>query len=164
MNTYALAFNQLRKSDTAVAGGKGANLGEMTRAGLPVPGGFVVTAAAYREFISQAGIRDDIKNRLKTLNVDDRVALEQAADAIQGQIRRAEIPLDVCESIVAAYRALHQSVGVGDPFVAVRSSATMEDTERASFAGMNRSFLNVRGTTDLLEQVKTSGLRCTARA
>jgi pyruvate,water dikinase len=154
MSIYALRFDQLGKGDVSVAGGKGANLGEMTHAGLPVPDGFVITAAAYREFISHAGIRDDIKRRLGTLDVDDRAALEKAAEAIQVQIREAEIPDDVREAVVEAYCALGLKVVGAEPLVAVRSSATMEDTERASFAGMNRSFLNVRGTTDLLEQVK----------
>ncbi len=147
-------FEDLDKGDVAVAGGKGANLGEMTNAGLPVPGGFVVTAAVYCAFVQQAGIRDKIMGTLTSLDENDRNALERAADSIQALIRQAVIPDAVREAIVEAYRELGRREGAVDLLVAVRSSATMEDSEQASFAGMNRSFLNVRGEDETLLHVR----------
>jgi len=151
---YVRWFEQLRKSDVAVAGGKGANLGEMTQAGLPVPGGFVITASAYRAFVEQAGLRDEIVSIIQNLDENDRHALEEAADRIQALIRQSTIPTAIASAIVAAYRELGHREGTADPLVAARSSATMEDTEQASFAGMNRSFLNVRGEEQLLQEVR----------
>jgi pyruvate,water dikinase len=151
---YIRWFEDLTKDDVTIAGGKGANLGEMTRAGLPVPGGFVVTAAAYRAFIAQAGIQDDILGTVQRLDVNDQNALEEAANHIQTLIRQAPIPPAIAGAIAEAYQALGGADGNAPLLVAARSSATMEDTEQASFAGMNRSFLNVQGAERLLGQVK----------
>jgi pyruvate,water dikinase len=154
MSEYVRWFEDLGKGDVLAAGGKGANLGEMTRAGLPVPSGFVLTAAAYRAFLDQAGLREEINGRIADLDVDDRGALEAAARAIQARIRASAIPESVRRELGAAYGELVRRAEIPGPLVAVRSSATMEDTESASFAGMNRSFLNVRGAAALEEQVK----------
>jgi len=154
MDDYVRWFAELEKGDTPVAGGKGANLGEMTRAGLPVPPGFVVTAAAYRAFIDQGALRDQIGRRIAEVDIDDRAALDAAAEFIQSRIRDAAMPDVVLRALDAAYGELSRRDGVGEMLVAVRSSATMEDTEQASFAGMNRSFLNVRGGPALAQSVK----------
>ena len=151
--TYIRWFETLSKSDVAIAGGKGANLGEMTRAGLPVPPGFAVSAGAYRDFIS-AGLSDLMTVRIMELNVEDHVQLEAVATELQAAIRSTAVPSPIADELTAAYEELCTRTGEIDVPVAVRSSATMEDTEAASFAGMNRSFLNVRGTDELLQQLR----------
>jgi pyruvate,water dikinase len=154
MVEYIRWFDELQKTDVLVAGGKGANLGEMVHAGLPVPPGFVVTAAAYRTFIDEAGLAAAIQTELGALDVNDRGALEAAAEGIQARIREAPVPAAVRDALVAAYEELSRREGVAAELVAVRSSATMEDTERASFAGMNRSYLNVQDSEELVQRVR----------
>ncbi len=146
-------FEDLNKEDTSVAGGKGANLGEMIRAGLPVPPGFVITSAAFQSFIEDAGLHSEIEQRLGTLDVNDHDTLEAAASDIQKRIRGSHMPATVRSSMIEAYRQLSKRDGATDAAVAVRSSATMEDTKEASFAGMNRSFLNVIGDEALESSV-----------
>lgn len=153
MAEYVRWFEELSKTDTPVAGGKGANLGEMTRAGLPVPPGFVVTAEAYRCFVQHAGLADVINSTIAATDVDDRRALAAAADAIQARIRAAAVPADVLDAVAAAYAELSRREGAPQ-LVAVRSSATMEDTAEASFAGMNRTYLNVLGEQALADAMR----------
>jgi pyruvate,water dikinase len=154
VSEYIRWFDQLGKDDTPIAGGKGANLGEMTRAGLPVPPGFVVTAAAYRSFIEHACLGPIIERTIAGTNVDDRRELADAADTVQSRIRAATVPSDVVAAVAAAYHELTRREGGAPPLVAVRSSATMEDTAEASFAGMNLTFLNVQGDEGVEEAVK----------
>jgi phosphoenolpyruvate synthase/pyruvate phosphate dikinase len=145
---------ELTQADVAIAGGKGANLGEMMRAGLPVPAGFVVTAEAFRGFLDATGQRETMTRRLADLDVADHRALEAAAGEIQAAVRAAPVPPAVRDAVVTAYQELSRRGEVAAELVAVRSSATMEDTKEASFAGMNRSFLNVRGEEELVEAVR----------
>jgi pyruvate,water dikinase len=126
----------------------------MTRAGLPVPPGFVVTAAAYRSFIEHACLGPIIERTIAGTNVDDRRELADAADTVQSRIRAATVPSDVVAAVAAAYHELTRREGGAPPLVAVRSSATMEDTAEASFAGMNLTFLNVQGDEGVEEAVK----------
>ena len=146
-------FNELWKSDVNIAGGKGANLGEMTQAGLPVPPGFTITTPAYRRFTETTGILEELKELLQDLDVDDNTALQQTAEAAKRVVVAAKMPNDVAKLISDAYKELCQQEGE-ELYVAVRSSATAEDTAEASFAGMNETFLNVRGEKDVLEMVK----------
>jgi pyruvate, water dikinase len=141
----------LRRQDVAFAGGKGANLGELTRAAFPVPPGFVVGAPAYAAFVDDSGLRDRIAERLTRLDVEQAEELQAAAADIRGLIESADLPDGLRAAIEQAYRELP---GAGDEPVAVRSSATAEDTEAASFAGMNETFLNVRGADDVVEAVR----------
>ncbi len=154
MGKYICWFDELTKDAAAVAGGKGANLGELVHANLPVPPGFVVTAAAYRAFVEQAGLQDELSRHIDTLNVDDHQALVATAHRLQSDIRSAAMPGAVREELTTAYQKLSRGEGTTAALVAVRSSATMEDTKQASFAGMNRSFLNVRGEDDLAREVR----------
>ncbi|HET7508192.1 MAG TPA: phosphoenolpyruvate synthase [Solirubrobacterales bacterium] len=150
---FVLAFERLGRGDVDFAGGKGANLGELTAAGLPVPPGFVIGAPAYAVFCEQTGLRERIAARLADLDVEDTAALEAAAKEVREEIERERMPGWLAESINEAYADL-----VGDEReapVAVRSSATAEDTESASFAGMNETLLNVRGAEALLDAVRT---------
>jgi pyruvate,water dikinase len=145
------SFEELGREDVAFAGGKGANLGELTRAGFDVPPGFVVGAPAYALFIGAGGLREQIAERLAAVDVDDAEALQRAADDVRAMVREQPVP----EAIEGELRsALAELVGDADAPVAVRSSATAEDTEAASFAGMNETFLNVRGADAVVDAVR----------
>jgi pyruvate,water dikinase len=145
-------FSELGKDDVAYAGGKGANLGELTRAGLPVPPGFVIGAPTYALFCEESGVRRRLDEILSEVDVEDGTALEAASAAARQTVLDAPMPPALREAILSAYRDLAGAdVDVG---VAVRSSATAEDTASASFAGMNETFLNTRGPDAVVEAVK----------
>ncbi|MBV6510489.1 MAG: Phosphoenolpyruvate synthase [Acidimicrobiales bacterium] len=139
---------ELHRNDVEIAGGKGANLGEMINAGAPVPGGFVITAPAFLATMDKAGVREALIHSGENLDVSDPNALAAAADDLRGMVRGAEIPRDLEDQILAAYHDM------GSPVVAVRSSATAEDTADTSFAGMNETFTNVEGDAELLRRIK----------
>jgi pyruvate, water dikinase len=141
-------FADLRVGDTAAAGGKGANLGELTSAGLPVPPGFVVTAPAYLETMGRNGLREHLVEAAAGAPEDDPVALTALAGRLGEDVRGAELPAELAEAILAAYEELG-----GGP-VAVRSSATSEDTAGTSFAGMNETYTNVVGGPELLTKIR----------
>ncbi|HEX4992942.1 MAG TPA: PEP/pyruvate-binding domain-containing protein, partial [Rubrobacteraceae bacterium] len=147
--TYAVWFDEIRKEDIARAGGKGANLGELSRAGLPVPPGFVVTTGAYDAFVEAGGLRDEIIGLAS--RSDAPAAFETTAEKIHTLFARSGIPDDIGAEIRAAYATLD---GDGETPVAVRSSATAEDLPGASFAGQQETYLNVRGAEALLEAVR----------
>jgi phosphoenolpyruvate synthase/pyruvate phosphate dikinase len=141
-------FGDLGVNDTATAGGKGANLGELTGAGLPVPPGFVITAQAYLDVMERDGLRAYLVTEAAEAPADDPAVLADLASALGTQIREAALPAELAGAVLEAYERLG-----GGP-VAVRSSATSEDTSGTSFAGMNATFLNVVGTTALLDAVR----------
>ena len=149
-------FSELSREDVLYAGGKGANLGELTRAGLSVPPGFVVGAPAYAAFCDETGLRGRITARLAGLDVDNPDELAAAAAAVRELVESEPMSRPLEEAIQAAYEELAE--GDASAPVAVRSSATAEDTEVASFAGMNETFLNVRGA----EAVTNAVRRCWA--
>ncbi|MGZ8411323.1 MAG: phosphoenolpyruvate synthase [Gemmatirosa sp.] len=153
---YVRWFRELTRHDVAVAGGKGANLGEMTQAGLPVPPGFVVTVDAYARFAEANQLDAQVAARMAKLDVDDTHQLRATSQALQALVRDGATPEDVREAVLAAYAALRQETPseATDPLVAVRSSGTMEDSAQQSFAGMFQSMLNVRGPEALLRAVK----------
>jgi pyruvate, water dikinase len=144
-------FADLRVADTEVAGGKGANLAELTAAGLPVPPGFVVTPAAYRQAMEAAGQRDRIMERFTEAldHAGDDAAQRNLTDSLRSLVLNAELPEHVADEVVRAYRTLGDDVPV-----AVRSSATSEDSSGASFAGMHSSFMNVVGADAVLASVR----------
>jgi pyruvate,water dikinase len=141
-------FNEVGKDDGTIAGGKGANLGEMTRAGIPVPPGFIVTAATYFHFLDQAGLRPQIESLLQELDPNNSEGLQRIANSIKSAIMGASLPAESALAIREAYRRLG-----GGP-VAVRSSATAEDLPDASFAGQQSTFLNVEGEGAVLQAVQ----------
>ena len=145
-------LGELSRADIPYAGGKGANLGELTAAGLPVPPGFVVGAPAYALFVDRGGLRERIASRLEELDVDDSDALAQASADLRAMVMSEPTPEPLAESIREAYAGLAD--GGPPPPVAVRSSATAEDTASASFAGMNETFLNIVGRDDVVDAVK----------
>src|ERR1019366_7302415 len=149
---FIRSFSNLGRADVAYAGGKGANLGELTRAGLPVPPGFVVGAPAYATFCDESGLRAQLEKTLADIDIEDGAALEAAATAARQAALDAPMPPELRDAIVAAY--LDLAGAHPDAPVAVRSSATAEDTASASFAGMNETFLNTRGPDAVLDAVK----------
>jgi pyruvate,water dikinase len=141
-------FNEVGKDDVPSVGGKGANLGEMTRANIPVPPGFIVTAHAYFDFLQRTKITDKIRELLKPLDSNDSKQLQQIAGEVKQVILNAAFPPDLASEIKEAY------VKMGKGLVAVRSSATAEDLPEASFAGQQRTFLNVQGEEELVSAVQ----------
>ena len=147
-------FDELDSGDTASAGGKGANLGELTRAGFPVPPGFVVTASAFLDAMDEGGVRHELRSAFADAcaRIDDPESLRTAAERLQALVHKAGLPEATQTAVLDAY---HRLGGQSDasPAVAVRSSATAEDTAGTSFAGMHETYANVVGDRDLLDRL-----------
>jgi len=141
----------LGMADAEEAGGKGANMGEMVKAGLPVPPGFVVLRDSYLASMSAAGVADELNaaHREAVLHAGDPARFDEICQKMKATVLRAGMAGAVREKIMDAYRAMGP-----DCIVAVRSSATGEDGADASFAGMNETFTNVRGEQDLIQKVQ----------
>ncbi|MDI9619192.1 phosphoenolpyruvate synthase, partial [Methanothermobacter sp.] len=154
MVKYVAFFEELGKDDVGIAGGKGANLGELTQAGIPVPPGFVVTAATYDKFMTDTGLQPIVMEMLENLDVNDTKELQRVSAEIKDMITSTEIPEDIQTLIIESYNALCQRIGKDDVYVAIRSSATAEDLPEASFAGQQDTFLNIRGAEDVMEYVR----------
>ncbi|EKD99534.1 MAG: hypothetical protein ACD_22C00237G0014 [uncultured bacterium] len=145
---HTLWFSQIRKTDIPIVGGKGANLGEMTFAKIPVPNGFVVTSTAYFDFLKTTSLKQKIMTELSGLDVEDSKALQAASKRIKTAIIAAAMPEDLKIQIRDSY---HTLCGEHDRLVAVRSSATAEDLPDASFAGQQETFLNIKGAKDVVK-------------
>lgn len=140
-------FTELRHTDVTVAGGKGASLGEMTNAGIPVPSGFVILASAFDQFLTEADLVQEIDACMDRVNYQDVASIERASATIQALIHAAVVPVALAQEIQDAFSTLDAE------FVAVRSSATAEDSSQASWAGELESYLNT--TQDqLLHNIK----------
>lgn len=146
--TPILWFDDISKDDIPRAGGKGANLGELTRAGIPVPPGFVVGAPAYDYFLERNDLRPRIASLLAGADPKNVQGLQVLSQEAKGLIAGVELPSELRDAIAAAYERLG-----GGP-VAVRSSATAEDLPQASFAGQQLTFLNVQGVPHAVEAVR----------
>jgi len=151
-----IPFERLRMSDLDQVGGKNASLGEMigelTAAGIRVPGGFATTAAAFREFIAQDGLGDRIDAELAGLDIEDVNALARVGAKIRGWIGDAPLPKALVADIERAWAALGSDAGRAS--FAVRSSATAEDLPDASFAGQQETFLNINGLDNILQAIR----------
>ncbi|MGA9387568.1 MAG: phosphoenolpyruvate synthase [Candidatus Bathyarchaeia archaeon] len=145
-------FEGLRKTDIPSVGGKNANLGEMISAGMPVPPGFAITAYSYKKFIEETGISSKIYEIIKetVTNPNDPKLYEIASKKIRELIEATPMPKDIENAIKLAYEQLCKKLNT-EVFVAVRSSATAEDLADASFAGQQETFLNVRGTPEVIQ-------------
>ena len=141
-------FDQVGRDATPLVGGKGANLGELTQAQIPVPPGFVVTTSAYRAFLLDTGLDRRIAELVEGLNVEDDDALQDTACQVRAAIEEAPMPAALRAQIEAAYREL------GEGPVAVRSSATAEDLAEASFAGQQSTYLNIEGAAEVVDAVQ----------
>jgi pyruvate,water dikinase len=141
-------FRDVGLDDAGSVGGKGANLGELTAGGLPVPPGFVVTGQAYLDALSRAGVRDRLAEILVQAREAGPADLGRLADEAQQLVRGIPVPDDLAIAVVDAYHGLGQRLRV-----AVRSSGIGEDAEGTSFAGMNATFTNVAGDDELLGRI-----------
>jgi len=169
-NKYIRWLSELNKSSGNIAGGKGANLAEMFNSKFPVPPAFIVTTLGYNHFITATNLKPKIDAILESIDVDDTDELEKKAEEIRNIIIRAEIPEDLKNEIIESYEDISTDKNAlsaaskdalnilrysQEPsFVAVRSSATTEDLEGASFAGQQESYLNIKGNKDVVEAVK----------
>jgi pyruvate,water dikinase len=137
-------------------GGKGMSLAKLSRAGLPVPGGFHITTEAYRRFVSENALQSRILQALHDINASDPDTFEPVSQQIGELFVKGLVPTEIAEAISRAYADLcnHQSSFENQKFVAVRSSATTEDLPEASFAGQQDTYLNIRGEPAVLEAVK----------
>ncbi len=167
---YIIWLSELGKDDIALAGGKGANLGEMYNSGMPVPQAFVVSTLAYSEFLVETGLKEKIQEKLESLDEENTEKLNSIAEEIRKMILAEQMPKEIEEEILESYENISidkealrgigkdalaiLSKGFELTFVAVRSSATAEDSSETSFAGQNETFLNVKGKQVLLESVK----------
>jgi pyruvate,water dikinase len=144
-------FSEISKADAATAGGKGASLGEMTQAGIPVPPGFVVLAPTFERFVEETDLNVEIDAILGTVKNDEMHTVENASEKIQALIHSAKMPEDIAVEITKHFKEL------GAEFVAVRSSATAEDSASAAWAGQLDTYLN---TTEA--ELLTNVQRCWA--
>lgn len=140
-------FKNISKGDVNIAGGKGASLGEMTQAKIPVPNGFVVLAAAFDRFLEETQLKEEIAARLAAVNPNDTNSVDKASNVIRDAIHDRSMPKDLEKEILTAFTKLDTR------FVAVRSSATAEDSSVASWAGELESYLNT-DKKNLIERVR----------
>lgn len=148
-------FNEVDHDDLNLVGGKGANLGELTKAGLPVPTGFIITSTAYYDFIKTSGVNKLIAKTLRGLNPEATKELNNASKIIKDKILKSAFSSVLEKQIEQYYKKMCSVENDGkDLLVAVRSSATAEDLPDASFAGQQSTFLNVSGTKQVVRSVK----------
>lgn len=161
-------FFEIDKEDVNLVGGKGANLGEMSKAGFPVPGGFIVTAFAYELFLKTNDLVPKIHKILDHLDVSNPLALADASKSIKNLIISSKIPTELSGEMMQHYLELNKEIQSshskfskilqrfkhGLPPVAIRSSATSEDSKTASFAGQNETFLNIKGEANMVDAVR----------
>ena len=158
---YIKKFSEIGVNDVALVGGKNANMGEMyqnlTKLGVKVPNGFAVTAEAYKYILDYNNLWDKLHNLLDNFNPDDVEELQAVGKKCRELIYSCEIPQDLEEEILEGYNNLKIEYGE-KVSLAVRSSATAEDSPEASFAGQNDTYLNIKGEENLLNSYK----RCLA--
>lgn len=142
-------FSEVGKKDIPLVGGKGANLGELTKAGLPVPPGFIVTADAYFNYVKKTGLEKKLMALLKDVDPEDSKKLQSISRDIKRLIMATALPKNLEQEIADAYEAMGDDIAV-----AVRSSATAEDLPDASFAGQQATFLNVVGSDEVVHAVQ----------
>lgn len=147
--TFILSFENIRANDLPLVGGKGANLGELTYAGFPVPPGFCLTTDAFTQFIdSQPGV-SNLYDLLDTVTGDDLDVARQVGQTVRDALLKIEIPQNIVEDVQQQWQKLGD-----DEAYAVRSSATAEDLPDASFAGQQDTYLNIIGIDSLLDAIR----------
>lgn len=147
MSKYIKFFEELSKKDTEIAGGKGASLGEMSGAGFPIPPGFVISSGAFDKFLTETDLIAEVEAQLKKVNPEETHTIDDASEVLRQLINEYEMPEELAKDIIDAYKELNAE------YVAVRSSATAEDSEVASWAGELDSFLGIR-EKELIKYVK----------
>ncbi len=154
MSDLLASFEDVGLSEVHLVGGKGASLGELVRPGLPIPPGFVVTTSAFHLAAAQFDSENLIGHEVAGLPAHDHAAVEAVTARIRLRISETPLPEALCNEVAARYHAL---IGDGTGHlagVAVRSSATSEDSIEASFAGVQDTFLWVRGADAVLSKVR----------
>ncbi len=154
MNTafkYILWFDECDRSSLPLVGGKNANLGEMLKSGIRVPPGFAVTSEAFKIFMDRGGLWEKVRKETSDISINDIKAVSRAGNSIRTSIMSAEIPEDIANEIKTAYSMLCERCNRENLPVAVRSSATAEDLEEASFAGQQDTYLWIRGEEELIK-------------
>lgn len=154
INKNILWFKEIHYEDVNIVGGKGANLGEMYNLGVPVPNGFVVTSSAYFQFIKDNNLKHQLNQILQTTDVDQPDQLLSASRKIKSIIKKTPMSDNLALEIMKSYKKLSGFIGLHDLPVAVRSSATAEDSLNASFAGQQETFLNVIGESNVVKRVR----------
>ena len=148
-HNFLVDLGEDRSTELAVVGGKGASLGRLVKAGFTVPSGFVVTTDAYAACLRVNDLEPRIEKILKILDYENLDKLEEETAKIREVIANCTLPNGLTKEIINAYRKLGD-----EPFVAVRSSSMAEDLEGASFAGQYDTYLDIRGTSALLDAVR----------
>ncbi|AKB32011.1 Phosphoenolpyruvate synthase [Methanosarcina siciliae HI350] len=149
MSAYVMHFNEVDRRNLPEVGGKGANLGEMSKAGFPVSPGFCVTTSGYRDFIAESGEMDELLDLLARLKPNQTDEINRLGQRIRDHLLTVPIPRTIKSSIIDAWKMVGE-----EQAYAVRSSATAEDLPTASFAGQQETYLNVRGADQLLQAVR----------
>ncbi|MBC8419730.1 MAG: PEP/pyruvate-binding domain-containing protein [Desulfobacteraceae bacterium] len=147
---YILWFEECSRSTLPLVGGKNANLGEMVNAGIRVPPGFAVTSKAFQQYMERAALWAHVRETLSDASPDDIKGVSRAGKEIRQAILSKPIPDEIQEEIITAYGSLCNKCGVTDLPVAVRSSATAEDLEDASFAGQQDTYLWIWGNDEVV--------------
>jgi pyruvate,water dikinase len=147
MSSFIKTFKNIAKEDVGEAGGKGASLGEMTGAGIPVPLGFVIVSEAFEEFLKETDLNVELDAILDNVNHEVIHEVDDASEKIKALILRAEMPQVIIDETMKSFKKL------GTKYVAVRSSATSEDSKEAAWAGQLDTFLNTT-EENLIENVK----------
>lgn len=161
---YVIELDQIGKDDIKIAGGKGANLGQMIKFGIPVPSGFIVTTSSFDYLIQTNNIGNQIEQIIKNIDVENTTELFMASNTIKKLILSCRMPSEIESKIIESYKNLSEKdreydrdvnhPNKRDLLCAIRSSATAEDLPTASFAGQQASFLNVNGKEELIESIK----------
>ena len=148
MSTAVAWFREVGIDDRPTVGGKGGSLGELTQAGIPVPPGFVVTTSAFEQFLAALEAREPIRSQVEALDPNDMGAATKLSEDLRRRVVGEPMPPDIEQALLAAHEEL------GAEAVAVRSSATTEDAEDASFAGLQDTFLWVLSGKDMIVRVR----------
>ena len=157
-NLYTLQLNEVGLTDIEMVGGKNASLGEMlqhlTALGIQIPGGFVITVAAYKKFIDYNNLESTVRHIVNTIDYNQLESLRRGGSQVRLLIKNGRFPKEMSELIIAEYEKMSRTYGQDFTDVAVRSSATAEDLPDASFAGQQETYLNVRGPASIMDAVR----------
>jgi len=145
-------FNEVDKDDIGLVGGKGANLGEMASVQLPVPKGFIITSNAYFQFLKENNLEKIIKEAVEKVDLEKPETINQASKKIKQAIKKGTISEELAKKIIFSYARLGGILK--NAYVAIRSSATAEDLPTASFAGQQKTYLNIEGETNVVHRVQ----------
>jgi len=144
---YIKNFKEINKKDVFIAGGKGASLGEMTQAKIPVPSGFVILVDAFDRYLEETDLVAELASQIKAINFEDINSVDKASNVIRDLINDTPVPKELANIFIKEFRQLNCK------YVAVRSSATAEDSAIASWAGELETYLNT-SAGNLIDNIK----------